>query len=73
MEITRDSTVNLAQKERGSSFWYIRWTCPCVSVYVDIGSNSGDTATLAFMFDAMAFQRMWDIKVNQIECTSESR
>ncbi len=41
------------------------------TVYVDIGANSGDTATLAFSFMGTAFQRMYDIKVTQIECTNE--
>ncbi len=37
-------------------------------VYVDIGENSGDTATLAFAFNGAnaAFQRMFDIKVTQV-------
>ncbi len=45
-----------------------------IPVYVDIGAQDGDTAMLAFTFAAanMAFQRMWDIKVTQLECTNEN-
>jgi len=40
-------------------------------VYIDIGANSGDTATLAFAFAAgNAFGRQFDIKVTQVECTN---
>ncbi len=41
-------------------------------MYIDIGANSGDTATLAFAFSAANFNRMWDIKVTQVECTNEN-
>ncbi len=36
-----------------------------ISVYVDIGANPGDTATITFNIGANAFNRRWDIKVNQ--------
>ena len=39
-------------------------------MYIDIGANSGDTATLAFTFQGTTTQRTWDIKVTQIECTN---
>jgi hypothetical protein len=35
---------------------------------VDIGEQSGDTASLAFNFQGTAFQRSWDIKITQVEC-----
>ena len=55
------------------------------TVYVDIGQNSGDTATLSFSFNVnggnngssssgdMNFERRWDIKITQLECTNPSR
>ncbi len=36
------------------------------AVYVDVGANSGDTATLTFMTTATAANRFWDIKVTQV-------
>ncbi len=36
-----------------------------VTVYVDIGANSGDTATISLATTATASNRMWDIKVTQ--------
>jgi len=39
-------------------------------IYVDIGELGGDTATLSFAFQGTAFQRTWDIKVTQVECTN---
>ncbi len=42
-------------------------------MYVDIGANSGDTATLAFAFTGANDMRMWDIKVTQIECSNRNR
>ncbi len=36
------------------------------SVYVDIGADPGDTATITFTTGALAFNRMWDIKINQV-------
>jgi hypothetical protein len=43
-------------------------------VYVDIGNQATDTATLAFTFSTSASTtRMWEIKVSQISCNSPSR
>ena len=36
-------------------------------VYLDLGRQSSDTATLAFTFSG-TFSRYWDIKVTQIPC-----
>lgn len=41
-------------------------------MYVNIGSRSGDAATLAFAF-AMGnagASRTWDIKITQVECNN---
>ena len=45
------------------------------TVYVDIGANAGDTATLAFAFSSAVTtaSRMFDIKVTQIECNNPNR
>ena len=44
---------------------------PTYVVYVDVGANAGDSATLIFEFDGAAvFDRRWDIKVTQVECTN---
>ena len=43
------------------------------AVYVDIGANSGDTATINFNFGTTAASRTYDIKVTQIECTNPNR
>ncbi len=41
-------------------------------VYVDIGANAGDTATLTFGFGAaVTTARMFDIKVTQLECGNQ--
>jgi len=41
------------------------------AVYVDIGANAGDIATLIFTLDAAGLaQRSWDIKVTQVECSN---
>ncbi len=42
------------------------------SVYIDIGGTAGGVATLAFAFDAMNVNRMFDIKVTQVECDNPS-
>ena len=39
---------------------------------MDIGANTGDTATLAFSFTGTTFTRSWDIKVTQLECSNPS-
>ncbi len=40
---------------------------------MDIGSVSGNTATLAFTFPDSNTARTWDIKVTQVECSNPSR
>ena len=37
-------------------------------IYVDIGTGSSDTATLALAFTGSSTQRKWDVKVAQIPC-----
>jgi len=39
-------------------------------LYLDVGTVSTDTATLAFAFSTTTFNRFWDIKVTQIPCNS---
>ncbi len=43
-------------------------------VYVDIGANGGDSATIAFAFNTpagvAALARIWDVKVTQVECSN---
>ncbi len=39
-------------------------------VYVDIGANNGDSATLNFNFMGTNTARTWDIKVTQVECSN---
>ncbi len=40
---------------------------------MDIGSVTGNTATLAFTFSDTTTARTWDIKVSQIECSNANR
>lgn len=40
------------------------------SVYIDVGANSGDSATLAFAFSGTNNIRQWDIKATQVPCAS---
>ena len=53
--------------------------CYFFKVYVDIGSEPGDTATIDVNVKSAAAgatntnNRNWDIKVAQIECGSETR
>ncbi len=44
-------------------------------VYIDIGANSGDTATLAFTFSTTVTNtnRLYDIKVTQLECDNPNK
>ncbi len=44
-------------------------------MYVDIGANAGDTATLAFAFSTAVtnVNRVFDIKVTQVECNNVNR
>ncbi len=44
-----------------------------ISVYVNIGGNSGDTATLNFAFTGSSTIRQWEVKVTQIPCSSSYR
>ncbi len=39
-------------------------------MYVDIGANNGDSATLNFNFMGTNTARTWDIKVTQVECSN---
>ncbi len=51
-------------------YYYVCSAC-IIAVYVDIGANSGDTATLTFNFNGnVAGNRVYDIKVTQVECTN---
>ena len=45
-----------------------------IVVYVDLGTSSSDTATLAFSFNTASTTatRAWEIKVTQIPCGSTS-
>ncbi len=36
-------------------------------VYIDIGTNANDFSTLTFTTSANSFNRLWDIKVTQVE------
>ena len=42
-------------------------------MYVDIGSNNGDTTMLSFAFTGTNANRVWDIKVTQLECSNRNR
>lgn len=42
------------------------------TVYVDIGNQATDAATLSFAFAGSANNRAFDIKVTQVECSSIS-
>lgn len=38
------------------------------SVYVDMGRELSDTATIIFSFTGDSTSRMWDIKATQVKC-----
>ncbi len=65
-----DSTVNLFEFPMYLSLKTLQ---VLHAVYVDIGANSGDTANLAFVLSGNNDNRIWDIKVTQIECTNRNR
>jgi hypothetical protein len=45
-----------------------------ISVYLDMGVNPGDTATLEFSFGAgTSGNRIWELKVTQIKGDSDIR
>ncbi len=39
-------------------------------MYVDIGLRSDDSAAIVLAFDGTDFDRVWDIKLTQVECTN---
>lgn len=39
-------------------------------MYVDIGAEGGDTASLAFALSGAGVDRMWDVKITQLECSN---
>ena len=39
-------------------------------MYIDIGADSGDSATLSFSFSGTSTSRTWDIKISQLECSN---
>ncbi len=42
-----------------------------MAVFIDIGAETGDTVDLTFNIDdTVMFDRLWNIKVTQLECTS---
>ena len=42
------------------------------TVYVDMGAQASDTATLNFAFSGTASTRAWEVKATQIPCASRS-
>ena len=42
------------------------------TVYVDMGAQASDTATLNFAFSGAASTRAWEVKATQIPCASRS-
>ena len=40
------------------------------SVYVDMGTLAGDTATLNFAFGGDSSNRAWEVKVSQVPCAA---
>ena len=42
------------------------------AVYVDMGAQASDTATLNFAFSGTASNRAWEVKATQIPCASRS-
>ena len=42
-------------------------------MYVEVGPDSGATATLAFTFGTSTIARTWEIKVTQLECSNTNR
>eukprot|EP00095_Tigriopus_kingsejongensis_P012505 snap_masked-scaffold221_size251850-processed-gene-1.8 protein:Tk12505 transcript:snap_masked-scaffold221_size251850-processed-gene-1.8-mRNA-1 annotation:"hypothetical protein SINV_00302" len=40
-------------------------------MYIDLGCERSDTATLSFDFDGSDNNRLWEIKVSQIKCNTE--
>eukprot|EP00095_Tigriopus_kingsejongensis_P009694 snap_masked-scaffold84_size396325-processed-gene-2.16 protein:Tk09694 transcript:snap_masked-scaffold84_size396325-processed-gene-2.16-mRNA-1 annotation:"conserved hypothetical protein" len=42
-------------------------------MYIDLGCERSDTATLSFDFDGSDTTRLWEIKVSQIKCNTEGQ
>lgn len=42
-------------------------------VYIDLGNQATDTATIAFAFTGSSTTRNWEFKVTQIECWNGNR
>ena len=42
------------------------------TVYVDMGAQASDTATLNFAFSGASSNRAWEVKATQIPCASRS-
>ena len=42
-------------------------------VYLDLGETTGATATLAFSIGTRTLSRLWEIRVQQLECWNPAR
>ncbi len=73
---TRDSTVSLPSPRASLQAHYVPKSLSQFSyvVYIDIGTVSSDTATLTFNFlgTDTTTGRLWEIKVSQVPCFSNS-
>ena len=69
------SFLKMYSKLLGSQNWwdYTETICVIIAAYVEVGPDTGATATLAFTFGTSTLSRSWDIKVTQLECSSTSR
>ena len=66
VEWTQGNTVRKESSPRVSLQHWLLF----ITVYVDVGQNDGDMATLRFAFTGDSDIRMFDIKVSQIPCGS---
>ena len=69
------SFLKMYSKLLGSQNWwdYTETICVIIAAYVEVGPDTGATATLAFTFGTSTLARTWDIKVTQLACSSTSR
>ena len=70
--ICGDNTGQHSKQTYNVIYKYTKCVTYIILVYVDMGANSGDSATLAFGVSGDSTNRLWDIKVTQIPCASRS-
>lgn len=71
VELTRGSTVSV--KDLNYLFKLRNYWIHSLPVYIDAGMGISNPVILTVITSGVAFNRLWRIRISQIECTSVSR